>query len=422
MDLKSYVISCVLFAVPFTMIKPALPGQTDTEANPALAPEILEIIQGNQANLDALQTMQATITTVRSLSFGTRGARDLTNTEKVWYDGNHMRRDQLEGKFIGEETGRLLFGETSDGHKGYFDAPTPGAVEIRSVESYFYYVPQNRKVFIEEPETDKRRLNQSNPLLIYQTARGYALKDLILESAEVGQYFTVKSEKLDGDDCILLSCNYTTGPKWTLEISVVPSKGYCIRKIRDTDQQGNVIDEYTATVKEYAPGLWWCDTVRAESHRPWERVTDTIVELSVDSLVVNEPIEAQVFTLAGTDIPYGTKVVDKLTGLNYVYGPGFKMPDEDVDLAIEAVEKFPPEHQAAVDSADSSQNTRPNVTDQSDRGAGGDDADANKLSLAQSDRHVGFQNKLWLVAIIGLGIIAAVIALVLVKGRRLCTK
>ena len=96
-------------------------------------------------------------------------------------------------------------------------------------------------------------------------------------------------------------------------IWVVPSKGYCIKKVQD-GSKGEIDNEYTTILKEYSPGIWWFDTVQArEAHR-----RETIVsELSIDSLTFNESIDPDIFTIWGINLSHETKIRDEMQGTIY---------------------------------------------------------------------------------------------------------
>ena len=278
-----------------------------------LAPEIQTIIKGNQANLDSVRTIQATIESVATISYGSQGTRKLMTMEKISYDRHHLRRDTIEGKFIGSETEPLLLTVPILNEKGYFRPPPSGEVQIDSNDFKIDYNPSNNTIFVRPAEwTDKRRGILMNNMLKYQSVRGGTLKENVLWSAKNGFYFTTESEKIDGDDCILLTCNYVR-PESTLKIWVVPSKGYCIKKVQDIIG-GKVVDEYVATLKEYSSGIWWFDTIKAESRKHWQRVSHELTHLSVKSLTFNETIDAKVFTIADITIPFcGARLINEVT-------------------------------------------------------------------------------------------------------------
>lgn len=102
-------------------------------------------------------------------------------------------------------------------------------------------------------------------------------------------------------------CNYTN-PAYTWKIWVVPSKGYCIKKVQCGSRR-----EYTTTLKEYSPGLWWFHTVQARAVSGSETI---VSRLSVNSLTFNEPIDPDVFTVWGLDdVTPQTKVTDEMQGM-----------------------------------------------------------------------------------------------------------
>jgi hypothetical protein len=327
---------CIIVGLSFIFSGFILADTTDNEAIGKISTNILTIINGNQATLDSIRSIDVIINKVGTYSFGVKGNRTLEEKIRIWDDKSHIRKDQLESRFVGVEKTHLLL-EENNGGKAYFAPPPAKDVEIRSVEAKTNYYSDTSKVFIRPPEWRDSDRASMNDMLKYQTVLGETLKQNIILSARNGYYFDTKNESVDGDDCVLLSCYYPE-QKVTLKIWVVPSKGYCIKKMQLLSM-GKVYDEYATTLKEYAPGLWWFDTVKAnyqDLHKDGHGVT---IELSVESIKLNEAINPKMFTIVGTNIPYGTKVIDKITGLKYVYGMAFQLPDEDIDLALDAVAK-----------------------------------------------------------------------------------
>jgi hypothetical protein len=78
---------------------------------------------------------------------------------------------------------------------------------------------------------------------------------------------------------------------------------------------------YETTLKEYLPGIWGLDSANVIKHG--SQVNSNLgkkIEISVKSLTLNEPINPKTFTLAGTNIPIGTRIRDDISGLRYVFG------------------------------------------------------------------------------------------------------
>jgi len=266
-----------------------------------LSNDVLSAIEGNQATLDSVRTIQAILTKNSTRYFGNNIGYKLTQKQKIWYDGSHFRKDQLETQFAGEE-----------GYRGYERALPVGQVDIDSAESNIDYIPPTNRVFVRPPKWSDNYKIRTNDILRYQSARGATLKENILASEKNGYYFTAKSETVDGDDCILLTCDYTN-PKSTLKIWVIPSKGYCIKKVQDISK-GRIHDEYTTTLKEHSPGLWWFDTVQArETFGPQIVVS----RLSLNSLAFNESIDPEIFTVWGLDVSSQTRITDEIQGTTY---------------------------------------------------------------------------------------------------------
>ena len=324
-------LSCIIIGLFFIFSGFILADTGDNKAA-GISNEILSIINGNQANLDSIHNMDVVLKRVGAYSFGVKGKRNLEEKIRIWDDKSHIRIDQLESKFVGDEKTNLLLEEYNDG-QAYFLPPPVGDVEIRSVEAKTNYYSDSSKVFIQPAEWLDKDKAGMNDMLKYQTVLGVTLKQNIIKSAKNGYYFNTKNESVDGDDCVLLSCYYPE-QKVTLKIWVVPSKGYCIKKMQQSTMD-KVYEEYVTTLKEYSPGIWCFDTVKANYQDLHEEDNSATIELSVESYKFNEAIDPQIFTIAGTNIPSGTKIIDKITGLKYVYGRGFELPDEDVDLALD---------------------------------------------------------------------------------------
>jgi len=284
-----------------------------------LSNDVLSVIEGNQATLDSVCTIQAILTknSTHTHYFNSPhysdnderrkiGGFKLIQKHRIRYDGNHFRIDQLEAKVTGDKVHRKR-------------KPYVGTVHIDSPESIIDFEAVSNMVFIRPSEWNDRHKTRTNEMLSYQSAStggGRTLKSIILAGAENGYYYTAKNETVDGDDCILLTCNYAEDsfPQFVRRIWVAPSKGYCIKKVQDS-YNGIIRNEYTTTLKEYSPGLWWFDTVEARLDRDSETI---VSRLSVNSLTFNESIDPDVFTVWGLDdVTPQTKVRDEMQGTTY---------------------------------------------------------------------------------------------------------
>jgi hypothetical protein len=295
---------------------------TNAEAYLKLTEEMRNIVDRNQKSFDSLRWMHGTVRIVSTNSYKDKGSRVKEQTEAIWYDGSHSRTDILESKFVGKETDPLLLEEDSRGGRRTYMPQPIGYIKIESIESKMHYHPGIQTVFISSPEQDARRYLRSINLLHYQTMTGRTLKEVVLRCAEKDYYFTVKSETIEGDDCLLLE-HYNANYDITRKIWIVPTKGHCIKKMQLL-QKGIVHEEYTTTLKEHLPGIWWFDSVNAKTRGDRTGIIpDRNIELSVKSLTLNQPIDRKTFTLAGTNIPRGTKVLDDTSGKRYrhVYIP-----------------------------------------------------------------------------------------------------
>ena len=297
--------SLAVIGVLFYMSSSTTAEQTASEDSRKLSSEVLSAIEGNQATLDSVRTIQAILTKnsththyVPTNKDKELGSYKLIQKHKIRYDGNHFRIDQLEAKFTGDKVYR--------GRKPYV-----GTVHIDSPESIIDFEAVSNMVFIRPSEWNDRHKIRTNDMLRYQSAGGgRTLKSIILAGAENGHYYTAKNETVDGDDCILLTCNYAEDsfPLFVQRMWVAPSKGYCIKKVQRVSG-GEVHDEYTTTLKEYSPGLWWFDAVEARVILGKETI---VSRLSVDSLTFNESIDPEIFTVWGIDISSETKIWDEM--------------------------------------------------------------------------------------------------------------
>lgn len=309
------VICYILIGFPLVTVESIVADTTNAEAYIKLTNEIRNIVDRNQANFDSVNSIQGRIDTRTTVSYGDKGSRVREHIEEIWCDGGHFRSDTLEDKFTGQETEPLLIDRDSDGREIFLGTRPAGHVHIESIESGLEYFPDAGSVTIRPSmwDSDKRNMNK---LLHYQSYWGDTLKEIIMKMAQRGSYFTVRSEKMGTDECLLLENDYSDA-KTGFRIWVVPSKGYCIRRLQSF-YRGRITQEYTTTLREYLPGIWWFNSVRSriaavkQAGRP-----EKIVELSVSSLQLNEPINPKTFTLEGTNIPHGTKVRDNITGRRY---------------------------------------------------------------------------------------------------------
>ena len=420
MTIKVYSI-CIIVGLTVGAMNPILAISTNINLYSELSPEIQAIIEGNQKTLDSIHTIQADIKKVGTYSLGDLGTRELINIDKIWFDGNHFRRDLLESKFTGNETEPVLLEEDSRGNKNYFRPLPVGRVEIKSIESNITYYPSGQQILIRHPETNDRQRILSNDLLEYQSVLGHTLKEKILQSAKKGYYFTTENETMNGDNFVLLTCDYVD-VGMALKIWVVPSKGYCIKKMQNI-YKDKVVDEYITTLREYSPGLWWFDTVQAMSWKQEEESPRRSLRLSVNSLIFNEPIGSNVFTIAGTDIPYGTKVKDEIFGIKYVYSMGFQLPEEDIDLVLDALEQsVEREVRRSVNKTGSSNEIKPALKPKPDDLEGKVvriDGKPESLSSVKSDNPKDSQSmKYGLLLGFGIALIIIISCFILVRGKK----
>ena len=296
----------LMIGVLFYVSSSTAAEQAVSEDPGKLSSEVFSAMEGNQATLDSVRTMQATLTKSSTHSFPDSKSYRIDEKLRIIYDGDHFRKDQLETRFRG-----------ADEYRKYARALRVGQVDIDSAESNIDYIPSSNMVFIRPPRWSDRYKIRENGLLRYQSARWATLKRNILASVENGYYFTANSETVDGEDCILLTCDYTN-PESTLKIWVVPSKGYCIKKVQD-GSKGKVDYEYTTILKEYSPGIWWFDTVQVKEASVRETITSN---LSIDSLTFNEPVDPNIFTVWDIDITSDTKIWDEMQSKMYTLAIG----------------------------------------------------------------------------------------------------
>jgi len=273
--------------------------QVDSVNLEKLSPEVIAVMEGNQKNIDSIHTLQAVIKMDNTYDYGDEGSFKLVETQKIIYDCNHLRVDQLEKKFTGDKK-----------YENYGDQE--GTIDIDSKESNIDYVPSNNNVFIRPPEWSNSYKLRNNPLLKYQSARGATLKENVLASVKNDFYFSAKSETVDGEDCVLLTCDYKK-PDSTLKIWVVPSKGYCIKKVEDSTN-GSISEEYSTTLKKYPNEFWWFDTAHVKTTSVNVN-TDTF--LLITSLKLNEQIDPEMFSVWGMGLSSTTKIYDEIQGTNY---------------------------------------------------------------------------------------------------------
>jgi len=402
------LIYCTLINFLFFTVNPILADATSNEAYLKLTDEMRNIIDSNQKNFDSVRLIHGTIKIVSTNSYKDKGSRVKEQTEEIWYDGSHSRMDILESKFVGKETDPLLLEEDNRGGKTTFEPVPIGYTEIESIESKMLYHPNVQTVDILPPEQDAGRYLRSINLMNYQTITGRTLREVVLRCAENYLYFTVKSETADEDDCLLLEC-YNSKYDITRKIWIVPSKGYCIKKMQLL-QKGIVHDEYTTTLKEYLPGLWWFDSVKAYTRGDSTGTTsDKTWELSVKSLTLNEPINQKTFTLAGTNIPPGTKVRDHISGLRYVYGIGYELAQEDVDLALDALKNS--QDKPIKETTDLADKQSQEVSSKSKM----EHTEKNDPNLIRNDQDEKADKRFLLTIVLGLGLALSVVAILLIK-------
>lgn len=318
---------CVLFLL--TLVQRA----EDLEAR--ISPEILAITQANQNTREFMKVFDATITEVTDHDHGKKGRRGLRTKERIRYDGAHLRVDVLESEFLG--------GEETSRSRSVFAPPEAGEFNVESKDFSIDYRPSNNIVWVRPSEWDRRVT--MNTLLRFQSALGASLEENVLASAKNRCFFSSRPEKLGSDDCIRLSCEY---PKWDqdLRIWVVPSKGYTVKRVQVL-HKGKTQEDYTTTLKEYEPGLWWFDTVEVESVAiPQKR------RIEVNALTIRPRIDPKIFSIDGLGVSDQTRVIyDTIDPeLQRTIGPkvGDVAPDFDVETFDGTVFRLKEKHGKVV--------------------------------------------------------------------------
>ena len=277
------------------------PAEKDSaEIMGKLSPEVIAAMEGNQKTIDSIHTIQAVITKTSLQNYGNKGSYKLIQTQKIICDCNHVRIEQLIKKFSGDKIYENYGSEV-------------GTIDIDSTESNIDYIPSNDNIFIRYPKWSNSYKIGNNPVLEFQSIRGSTLKENILASAKNGYYFTAKNDKVDGEKSVLLTCDYTNPPS-TLRIWVIPSKGFCIKKVED-GSKGKIDYEYTTTLKKYPPGIWWFKTVKVGKFRRGDAMSS--LDISINSLTLNEPIDPELFTIWGINATAKTKVYDEIRNITY---------------------------------------------------------------------------------------------------------
>lgn len=333
-----------------------------------LSPEVLTAIRENQKTLDSVGTFHATTQRVDHIK-REQGSRTLFVVQEAWYDGHHLRIDVKDSKFIGEDTTELVL-EKYPGAKRVFTPPPIGSLEICSNESRLDFYKSNW-VYIHPYQWDQAKIINKSPILRYNMFRIKPLQEQVLDNARQGYIFTAQPDSLSGEDCILLSCNYPDDDS-SAKVWVVPAKGYCIKKMQGK-RGGKVTFEYETTLREYTPGHWWFDSVIQKRWKRQEEDPFETIELSIKAIEFNEPLDPELFTIAGTNIPIGTKIRDKISGLDYVYGQP-KVFGSETDFALDALEDAIRDN---TDSIETKESIEPATTSV-------DEASANKEELTPS--------------------------------------
>jgi hypothetical protein len=317
------VVGAILVLVAHAKCEPAVPGVV-------LPADVRTAIAENQKTFDATKVFHAVLRTEAHHRLEA-GSRTLLTVEEIWYDRYHLREDLRESRFIGQDTTPLLTMTDARGNPGYFKPMLAGSVEMQSTESRMSFYED--VAYIRPPRVNEKDMRAETPILAYQMFLSHTIQEKVLESAKLGYSFTGQPDTVGADECLLLRCEYDEGS--VLKFWLVPSKGYCVKKMQSI-WKGKVYSEYETTLREYGPGQWWFDSVRARKWKEQEEEPHEDFRLTVESLNVNESIEPKVFTIAGTGIPLGTRIVDKITGLNYVYGQA-QVYGENVDMALDAL-------------------------------------------------------------------------------------
>jgi len=281
-----------------------------------LSPEVLTAIRENQKTIDSVKTFHATTKRTDHIT-REQGKRALFVVQEVWYDGSHYRIDVKDSKFIGKDTTDLVLEKSPYGGKKVFAPPPIRSLEIRSKGSRLNF-NAGSWIYIRPYQWDKENIVSQCPILRFNMFRFTTLREQVLRNKQQGYIWTAQPDSLNGEECILLSCSYPDYNQ-SAQAWIVPAKGHCIMK-RQSTSDGTVTFEYETTLKQYSPGLWWFGSVVQKRRKPGEKDPFETIELTIEKIEFNEPIDPEVFTIAGTDIPKGTRIRDRISGRDYVYG------------------------------------------------------------------------------------------------------
>ena len=135
-----------------------LDAQADRVSTGEILAEILKVVNGNQATLDAVSTIQSKVThtMVKTTSVNGKKANWKTQaTSRVRYDGNHLRVDVLKSRRLGEDVAPELISraasiaESAEGNRAAASLlppslPPVGEIYIHSKVSTIHYFPEKK--------------------------------------------------------------------------------------------------------------------------------------------------------------------------------------------------------------------------------------------------------------------------------------
>jgi hypothetical protein len=279
------------------------------EADVPLAPNLAAIVDGNQAALDSLKSFRGSVKTIGEYQLvPDMELLRVTKIENLWFDAQRFRKDLVvngvtDGGSLPAAPNGLRPGHAS---ADYSLAP-PGRIEIGTPQARLLYFPESTMLRRGTPRAAGDEYDW-NVVLKYQSVSGHTLRDKVVKVTQLGYHFTTTPVRVEGDDAILLSCRFED-VDMTLNIWVIPAKGYLIQKVQNIFR-GQIVDEYVANLVQYPSGLWWFDVVRVSYWKQGEKIPYHLEELSLQNVAFNVTQEPATFTVKGASIPDGITVID----------------------------------------------------------------------------------------------------------------
>ncbi len=308
-------------------IKKAIPS--DESASVELPEELATIVKSNSESLRKLSICTATIEEHRWFRRDEKEA-SYKRLLSIWFKDSRIREDAIVEPTETALPQRIVIEDPGRGTRSILRPQD--SRQIATPEACMSYSPGYGAMTIVRGDADLPFGRKASMLHKYAAyLHGITLEQKVRTLTTEGYAPSIQDADVDGVSCKQIEWDFPN-VEMALKIWVVPSKGHMIKKVQ-TFHKGHIVHEWIATLREYGKGLFWFEEV---TEKEWHRgslaecTTIKIKELNPDA-----PVDDELFTLKGLNVPFGTEIQDRIVGLKFNCGAAFGIPHDFLNFALQ---------------------------------------------------------------------------------------